>query len=153
MRVTPARVPGDERTMLKLFLAARHIGRGLFNAVEELGSVRLAPPRDHRAAAHRLAGALGTIARAHDLVVTVRGEIPRSTALIVANHVSYLDPIALSSICPALLVAKQRGRSVARRRAVRRRARRPSSSSAPTRSPARRRCAGSTTSSPRARRC
>jgi 1-acyl-sn-glycerol-3-phosphate acyltransferase len=92
--------------MLKLFLAARHMGRGLFNAVQELGSVRLAPPRDHRSAAHRLAGALGTIARAHDLEVTVCGEIPRSTALIVANHVSYLDPIALIPTCPALLVAR-----------------------------------------------
>ena len=108
MRVTPARIPGDERTMSRLsFAAARHIGRGLFHALAELGAVRMAPPRDHRTAAHRLAGALGAIARAHDLVVTVRGEVPRSTALIVANHVSYLDPVALLPICPALPVARR----------------------------------------------
>ena len=85
---------------------ARHAGRGLFEALAELGSVRLASPRDPRAAALALAGALGAIARAHDLVVTVRGEVPRSGALVVANHVSYLDPIALLPCCPAIPIAK-----------------------------------------------
>lgn len=86
--------------------ALRHVGAGLFSALAELGSARMAPPRDARDAAHRLAGALGAIARAHDLDVTVRGEVPRGAALIVANHVSYLDPIAILPTCPALPVAK-----------------------------------------------
>jgi 1-acyl-sn-glycerol-3-phosphate acyltransferase len=68
--------------------------------------VRMAPPRDMHAAAHRLAGALGAIGRAHDLVVTLRGEVPRTAALVVANHVSYLDPVALLPMCPAIPVAK-----------------------------------------------
>jgi lyso-ornithine lipid O-acyltransferase len=84
----------------------RHVGGGLFNALAELGSARMAPPRDARDAAHRLAGALGAIARAHDLAVTVHGDVPRGAALIVANHVSYLDPIAIIPTCPALPVAK-----------------------------------------------
>src|SRR5690242_17741404 len=91
---------------MKLLAAARHLGRGLFGALAELGSARLAPPRDTREAAHRLAGAVGEIGRAHDLVVTVRGEIPRGPALIVANHTSYVDPIALLPVCPAIPVAK-----------------------------------------------
>jgi 1-acyl-sn-glycerol-3-phosphate acyltransferase len=66
----------------------------------------MAPPRDPRAAAHRLAGALGAIGRAHDVEVTFRGAVPRGAALIVANHVSYLDPIAILPICPAVPVAK-----------------------------------------------
>jgi len=47
----------------------RHIGRGLFSALAELGAIRMAPLHDSRTAAHRLAGALGTIARAHDLAI------------------------------------------------------------------------------------
>jgi 1-acyl-sn-glycerol-3-phosphate acyltransferase len=78
----------------------------LFSALAELGSARMAPPRDPREAAHRLAGALGAVARAHDLAVTVTGQVPRGAALIVANHVSYLDPLAILPVCPALPIAK-----------------------------------------------
>lgn len=91
---------------MKALTSAAHIGRGLFSALAELGAVRMAPPKDSRAAAHRLAGALGAVARAHDLHAVVVGEVPRSTALIVANHVSYLDPLAILPMCPALPVAK-----------------------------------------------
>ena len=86
--------------------ASRHAGRGLFYALAELGSARMAPPRDARDAIHRLAGALGAIARAHSLAVTVTGDIPRGRALIVANHVSYLDPLAILPRCPAAPLAK-----------------------------------------------
>lgn len=85
---------------------ARQVAAGLFNALAELGAVRMTPPRDPRAAAHRLAGALGAVGRAHDLQIAVRGQIPRGTALIVSNHVSYLDPLAILPVCPALPVAK-----------------------------------------------
>jgi len=90
----------------ELLRATHRVGRGLFNALAELGSARSAPPRDPREAAHRLAGALGTIARAHDLAVTVRGEIPRERVLLVANHVGYLDTLAILPVCPAAPVAK-----------------------------------------------
>jgi 1-acyl-sn-glycerol-3-phosphate acyltransferase len=86
--------------------ASRHAGRGLFNALAELGAARMTPPRDPRDAAHRLAGALGTIARAHQLAVRVHGEVPRTRALIVANHISYLDPLAILPVCPAAPLAK-----------------------------------------------
>lgn len=91
---------------MKAFTSAAHIGRGLFNALAELGAVRMAPPKSSRDAAHRLAGALGAVARAHDMNVIVRGEVPRSTALVISNHVSYLDPLAILPMCPALPVAK-----------------------------------------------
>jgi 1-acyl-sn-glycerol-3-phosphate acyltransferase len=86
--------------------ALRHLGGGLFNALAELGSARMAPPRDARESAHRLAGALGAIARAHEIEVTVHGDVPRTAALIVANHVSYLDPIVIVPMCPALPISK-----------------------------------------------
>src|SRR5262245_50921293 len=90
----------------EVFRATHRAGRGLFNALAELGVARTAPPRDPREAAHRLAGALGSIARAHDIAVFVRGEIPRGAALIVANHVSYLDPLVILPVCPAIPIAK-----------------------------------------------
>lgn len=93
-------------TPLTTWRSARHVTRGLFNALAELGAVRLAPPKNPTAAAHRLAGALGAVARAHDLEVRITGNVPRGAALIVANHVSYLDPLAILPMCPALPVAK-----------------------------------------------
>jgi 1-acyl-sn-glycerol-3-phosphate acyltransferase len=86
--------------------ATRHLGRGLFHALAELGHARSTPPRSAVEASHRLAGALGAIGRAHELVVTTRGEVPRGRALVVANHVSYLDPLAILPHCPALPLAK-----------------------------------------------
>lgn len=91
---------------LELFRATRHLGSGLFGALADLGTARSSPPRDEREAAHRLAGAVGSIARSHRLVVETRGEITRGPALIVANHVSYLDPIVILPHCPAIPVAK-----------------------------------------------
>jgi 1-acyl-sn-glycerol-3-phosphate acyltransferase len=89
-----------------LVRATRHVGAGLFGALSELGAARMAPPKDLRDAAHRLAGAVGAIARAHDLAVTVHGDVPRGPALVVANHLSYLDPLAILPVCPALPIAK-----------------------------------------------
>src|SRR3569833_2788189 len=91
---------------MRAISALRHVGGGLFTALAELGSARMAPPRDARDAAHRLAGALGAVGHSHDLVVTVTGAVPRGVALIVANHVSYLDPLAILPVCPALPIAK-----------------------------------------------
>ena len=91
---------------MRALSALRHVSGGLFNALAELGNARMAPPRDPREAAHRLAGALGAVARAHDLAVTVTGPVPRGRALIVANHVSVLDPLAILPICPALPIVR-----------------------------------------------
>jgi 1-acyl-sn-glycerol-3-phosphate acyltransferase len=86
--------------------AGKHLGRGLFHALAELGAARMSPPRGPREAAHRLGRALTALARAHDWEVTVRGEVPRGCVLLVSNHVSYLDPIAILSVCPAVPIAK-----------------------------------------------
>lgn len=92
--------------MMGLVHAGKHFGRGLFNSLAALGAVRMSPPREPRTAAERLSTALGALADSHDLDVRVRGSLPRETALIVANHVSYLDPIAILSVTPALPIAK-----------------------------------------------
>lgn len=91
---------------LELFRATRHLSSGLFSALADLGTARTSPPRDDREAAHRLAGAVDALARSHKLVVETRGEVTRGPALIVSNHISYLDPIAILPRCPAIPVAK-----------------------------------------------
>jgi len=92
--------------MRELLHAGRHLGRGLFHALAELGAARTAPPGEPRAAAERLSAAIAAVAQAHDLETSVRGEVPRGCALIVSNHVSYLDPLALLPLCPAIPIAK-----------------------------------------------
>jgi len=91
---------------VKSIHAARHLGGGLFYALATLGSARMSPPRDSKTGAERLSDALEAIAVAHDIAPTVYGEVPRGPVLLVANHVSYLDPIAILPIVPAVPVAK-----------------------------------------------
>ena len=83
----------------------RRAARGLFEAFAEIGGARLYPPQDARAAAHRLAAAAGAIARAHELAVTVHGDIPRAPALVVTHRVGDLASLALLPVCPAIPVA------------------------------------------------
>jgi lyso-ornithine lipid O-acyltransferase len=46
------------------------------------------------------------LARQHGMSIEVEGEPPRRPCVLVANHVSYLDPIALLALVPARPVAK-----------------------------------------------
>jgi 1-acyl-sn-glycerol-3-phosphate acyltransferase len=92
--------------MTALWYAGKHAGRGLRDLGSTLAAVWCAPPGSPHAAARRLSAALARFARSHDLEVTVEGAPPRGPALIVANHVSYLDPIAILPLCPAIPIAK-----------------------------------------------
>jgi 1-acyl-sn-glycerol-3-phosphate acyltransferase len=89
------------------FHLGRHVGGGMFAALAELGVARMTPPRDPEDAAARLSSALAAVADAHDLVVRVSGELPREPSLLVSNHVSYLDPLAILSVVPAIPIAKR----------------------------------------------
>ena len=56
--------------------------------------------------ARRARRTAGRILEAHGVDVRLAGPIPRTPALIVANHVSYLDPLVVSSAVPCLSIAK-----------------------------------------------
>jgi lyso-ornithine lipid O-acyltransferase len=43
----------------------------------------------------------------HGVRPTVRGEIPKQPCLLVANHMSYFDPMVITSLCPLTAVAKR----------------------------------------------
>ena len=56
---------------------------------------------------HTLAQLAKDLCAAHDIAIHIRGEIPRGSAILVANHVGYLDPLVISSIVPCVAIAKR----------------------------------------------
>ncbi|WBC17788.1 lysophospholipid acyltransferase family protein [Micromonospora sp. WMMA1998] len=89
---------------------ARRAGRLLGVLAMVLAGVGLAavlpllPAPDRRAALRRWAR--GTL-RALGVRLTVRGRPPRRRALLVANHVSWLDVLAVLAVTPARMLAKR----------------------------------------------
>ncbi len=65
---------------------------------------------DRAALLHERAAALGgasrKVLRLHGLELEVSGPIPRGPALLVANHLSYLDPIVLAALVDAVPISK-----------------------------------------------
>jgi 1-acyl-sn-glycerol-3-phosphate acyltransferase len=53
-----------------------------------------------------LSRAFASLAGAHGLSIAVAGEPPRRPCVLVANHLSYLDPIALLALVPAHPICK-----------------------------------------------
>ncbi|MFJ8581649.1 lysophospholipid acyltransferase family protein [Micromonospora sp. NPDC093277] len=103
----PACLPADAGPAVSL---PRRVGRllGVFGML--LAGVGLAallpllPARDRGAA---LRGwARGTL-RALGVRLVVRGRLPRRRALLVANHLSWLDILAVLAVAPARMLAKQ----------------------------------------------
>lgn len=59
-----------------------------------------------RAAAARHQEVARASCAAHGVFVEVQGPVPRGPALVVANHLGYLDPIVIAAIVPCVAVAK-----------------------------------------------
>jgi lyso-ornithine lipid O-acyltransferase len=70
-----------------------------------LGALEDVP--DPRSRAIVLQQIAGLLLRIHDIEVEERGSRPARPALIVSNHVSYLDPLVVMATHPALPVAKE----------------------------------------------
>jgi 1-acyl-sn-glycerol-3-phosphate acyltransferase len=86
------------KTALFLFGAAAHIER------------QLLPLPDGRETTLRRQGyaafMAGNVCGLNGFEVRVRGELPRSPAILVCNHVGWQDPILIFSVVPSLAVAK-----------------------------------------------
>ena len=82
------------------------IARFLVTTLDAIGRARMARDRSLATRAHRLQAACAEIATTHDLQLSVRGRFPTGPAVIVANHVSYLDAIALAAAVPCAPIAK-----------------------------------------------
>lgn len=68
-----------------------------------LDGAGLAP--DQRA--HELAWVAENMCALHGVRARVRGPVPRSPCVLVANHVSYFDPLIIAGLSPCTAVAKR----------------------------------------------
>jgi lyso-ornithine lipid O-acyltransferase len=75
----------------------------VFRALYEL---RRAGPGEAMARARRLAELCRILCDLHEIDVEVRGELPASPAILVANHLGYIDPLVLCSLLPLSPIAK-----------------------------------------------
>ena len=82
------------------------VARFLVSTLDAIGRARLASDKTIGARAKRLHAACSDIATIHDLQLSVRGRFPAGPAVIVANHVSYLDAIAIAAAVPCAPIAK-----------------------------------------------
>jgi 1-acyl-sn-glycerol-3-phosphate acyltransferase len=85
--------------------AASRISRAMFASLEAIGSARIARG-DLRDRAGRLHAACAAVTAIHEIRVDVRGAWPKGPAVIVANHVGYLDAIAIAAALPIAPIAK-----------------------------------------------
>jgi lyso-ornithine lipid O-acyltransferase len=63
--------------------------------------------RSPRARALRMKWLCENVCAVHGLEVRATGEIPVGPCAIVANHLSYLDPLAIASLVPLTAIAKE----------------------------------------------
>jgi hypothetical protein len=68
-----------------------------------------------RSAAEGLARACAGVARRHGLDLDAVGARPRGPAILVANHVSWLEPVAIGALVPCVPIAN-RDAALSRRR-------------------------------------
>jgi 1-acyl-sn-glycerol-3-phosphate acyltransferase len=85
--------------------AALKVARTTFTALDVIGRARLQRFGGAERAA-RLHWACAEIAAIHGLRLAVTGRWPRGPAVIVSNHVSYLDAIAIAACVPCAPIAK-----------------------------------------------
>lgn len=86
--------------------ATSRIARAALTSLSALGEARLVGHSYPGAQAHALAQALRELCRIHAIEVDVRGMFPDRPCVLVANHLSYLDPLVILSQKPAAPIAK-----------------------------------------------
>jgi len=74
--------------------------------VASLWDLRGAPPRELCAKAERLRELCELARQMHLISIDVRGELPQSPAILVSNHLGYIDPVVLCSLMPLAPIAK-----------------------------------------------
>ncbi|MFV8750213.1 lysophospholipid acyltransferase family protein [Nannocystaceae bacterium ST9] len=100
--MTPAGLGRSSRRLTRasmfVFDAAAHV------------KARLRPLADSAPSSLRRQGYLAFMAEnmcaMHGIEVQLGGRVPRTPAILVANHISYLDPLVIMSAVPTLAIAK-----------------------------------------------
>lgn len=68
--------------------------------------LRRAGPAELKQKAQRLRELCSLVCDMHRIEIEVRGQLPESPAIVVANHLGYIDPVVLCSLMPLSPVAK-----------------------------------------------
>jgi 1-acyl-sn-glycerol-3-phosphate acyltransferase len=85
--------------------AGSRVARSAICTLDAIGRARLS--RDGIAGrAARLSATCAELVHVHDIQLAIRGEWPAGPCVIVANHVGYLDPIAIAAALPCCPIAK-----------------------------------------------
>jgi len=82
------------------------IARAALASLSALGEARLVGRCSPSSQAHSLAAVVREVCRIHSIEVDVRGVFPERPCVLVANHLSYLDPLVILSQRPAAPIAK-----------------------------------------------
>jgi 1-acyl-sn-glycerol-3-phosphate acyltransferase len=91
--------PESTRAALRACGLALTVTRLIWTArADEAPTATVYPPRAQRTAKTILAG--------HGVEVRTHGRPPEGPAVLVANHVSYLDPLVVSAAAPCISIAK-----------------------------------------------
>jgi 1-acyl-sn-glycerol-3-phosphate acyltransferase len=86
--------------------AAGRAARSTFSIFAAVGDVRLQGLRSRPARAERMRVMLAEVAAIHGMRIAVEGAWPAGPCVIAANHVGYLDPIAIGSQLACTALAK-----------------------------------------------
>jgi lyso-ornithine lipid O-acyltransferase len=101
--------PRPSRAVFRHGRAALRTGHLLWTSLSVIGeSGRVALPPGDRA--QRLRSALREIAQSHRMSISVEGRWPSGPAILVANHLSYLDPVVIGACHPLAPIAKSQFR-------------------------------------------
>jgi 1-acyl-sn-glycerol-3-phosphate acyltransferase len=85
------------RTSLRVATAGAHV-------IGVAGSRRQADDPYARVAA--LSRLMANVCAAHGIELAVRGEPPRAPAILIANHLSYIDPVVIGGLTPCVPISK-----------------------------------------------
>jgi lyso-ornithine lipid O-acyltransferase len=93
-------------SLAALARAGRRSSAALVSALQSLGRARMWPAPDMAARAAALSAGLRAQCRVNELTIEVTGRFPDGPCVIVANHLSYLDPLLIGSQTPFIAIAK-----------------------------------------------
>jgi len=86
--------------------AGGRAARTLWSTLTTLVAAQVARNEDPCARAARLCAGLAEVIAIHGVAVAVRGTFPSGPAVLVSNHLSYLDPLVIGALVPCSPIAK-----------------------------------------------
>jgi len=86
--------------------SASRATRAVWSTLATVGAARLAGRESAAARAARLSEGCAEMIAIHDVTVAVRGSFPTGPAVLVCNHLSYLDPIVIAALVPCSPIGK-----------------------------------------------